>query len=84
MPNPAKNRFAYLDGLRGMGRPAGCFPPRHHRHRLRSLHRPAIQSPDVAISWLSGTPFSSGLAASGNLAVCIFFALSGFVLPTPT
>lgn len=78
-PPPEKNRFAYLDGMRGW---AALLVVLHH----------GILAVDFALFtgqpsksrghgdlWLSGTPFFP-LAAAGNAAVCIFFALSGFVL----
>ena len=79
MPNPAKNRFAYLDGLRGWAALLVVF-----HHGIIAIDfalytgQPS-ESRGRGDLWLSGTPFVP-LAASGNLAVCIFFALSGFVL----
>lgn len=74
-----KGRYAHLDGLRGWAALAVVF---HHGMLALDFALFSGQLRDSRTSWdrwLSGTPFIP-LATAGNLAVCIFFALSGFVL----
>ena len=79
MPRPPANRFAYLDGLRGWAALLVVF-----HHGIIAIDF-ALYTGQPANSrghgdiWLSGTLFFP-FGAGGNLAVCIFFALSGFVL----
>ncbi len=74
-----KDRFAYLDGMRGWAALLVVF---HHGTIALDF---ALYTGNPAESrglWdlrISGMPFVL-LAAGGNLAVCGFFALSGFVL----
>jgi len=76
---PQQNRFAHLDGLRGWAALLVVVD-----HGVNGLDY-ALQTgrADHASgswdAWLSGTPFVA-IVSGGNVAVCIFFALSGFVL----
>ena len=73
-----KDRFVYLDAMRGWAALLVVFV-----HGIGALDfaintgRP-IDSRGSWDIWISGTPFS--LSSGGSLAVCTFFALSGFVL----
>jgi len=71
-------RYAHLDGLRGI---AALLVMIYHGllafdcALLTGLPENSVTSWDV---WLSGAPFLIPMA--GNLSVCLFFAMSGFVL----
>src|SRR5580692_1992968 len=71
-------RFEYLDGLRGVA--AGIVILGHAIIAFDF----AIYTGDPANSvtswdiWLSGAPLQ--IEIGGNLSVCLFFAMSGFVL----
>src|SRR5450432_239103 len=78
-PNLPKDRFAYLDGLRGW---AALLVVLHHGTIAIDFALYTGQPADSRGFWdvrISGTPFFP-LAPGGSLAVCLFFALSGFVL----
>jgi peptidoglycan/LPS O-acetylase OafA/YrhL len=71
--------LGYLDGLRGWAALLVVFS-----HGILAVDAALLsgQRPDSRAPfdlWLSGTPFFP-LANGGNLAVCLFFALSGYVL----
>ncbi len=79
MSPPEKNRFAYLDGLRGWAALLVVF---HHgiiAQDFGLFTGQQIDSRGTWDMWIAGTPFSP-FATGGSLTVCIFFALSGFVL----
>jgi len=77
--SPGRERFAYFDGLRGWAALLVVF---HHGMIALDFALYTGTAADSRWSWdrqVSGTPFVL-LATAGNLAVCVFFALSGFVL----
>lgn len=75
----SSSRFAHLDGLRGWAALLVVF---HHGMLALDFALYSGQRVDSRTSWdiwLSGTPFFP-LAPAGNVAVCTFFILSGYVL----
>ena len=77
--SPETNRFGYLDGMRGWAALLVVF-----HHGAIGLDFALYTGQKVGARgawdlWLSGTPFFP-LASGGSLAVCLFFALSGYVL----
>jgi peptidoglycan/LPS O-acetylase OafA/YrhL len=79
-PSPGGgSRFAHLDGLRGW---AALLVVLYHGTLALDFALYSGQPADARTSWdirLSGTPFFP-LAPAGNVAVCVFFILSGYVL----
>ncbi len=76
---PHDRRFGHLDGLRGLASfvVVSC-------HFFMAFYPAAVFGRGAAThgaweTWLAHTPL--GIATSGTYAVCLFFFLSGFVLP---